>query len=268
MQPAHEAILAAIEASRHYAFLSPALVRRIIREEYPRYKRDKERVKAVKNRLHQHFGAFVGDRSHAQASALLDAAVPGDAPALQAAAAQVLGLHASSMERLAHMDAFYAFAFAHAPKAHSLSIVDIGCGFHPFAIPWMPVSIAAYHAVDIDTRTESLLNRFFAAMGLPPAARTADVLCEPFAAPVDVALLLKVLPVMEAQQRGSAQRILDSLTARLVVVSYPVKSLGGRAKGMLASYTAAFEALNPGGRRVAAKTVIGDELVYVLETLA
>lgn len=265
MNPAYEGIAAAIEASRHYACLSPALVARIIGEEYPRYRRDKERVKAVKNRLHQLFGAFTGDRSHALAAAMLEEAAAGGAEGLREAALRILGLHASSTERLAELKAFHAFAFERAPKGRALTIADIGCGFHPFSIPWMPAPVGVYHAIDVDTRTEGLLNRFFGLLGLPQTALTADILSEPFEEAVDIAFALKVLPVMEAQRKGSAQAVIDGLAARLVVVSYPIKSLGGHAKGMLSSYAAAFEGMRFAGRAIAGKAVIGSELVYLLE---
>ena len=56
------------------------------------------------------------------------------------------------------------------------------------------------------------------------------------------------------------------MRARALVVSFPVRSLGGRDVGMLASYSRGFEqALHELGYTGEGQ-VIGDELVYIVAT--
>jgi hypothetical protein len=53
-----EQILANITESRKYSYLSTEFILRMIMEESPKYKKDKDIIKSVKNKLHQLYGAF------------------------------------------------------------------------------------------------------------------------------------------------------------------------------------------------------------------
>ena len=55
--------------------------------------------------------------------------------------------------------------------------------------------------------------------------------------------MLKTLPCLERQAPGAALRLLRSLEAPRVVVSFPALSLGGYAKGMRENYDATMRAL-------------------------
>lgn len=49
-------------------------------------------------------------------------------------------------------------------------------------------------------------------------------------------MLLKVAPCLEQQEPGSTLRFLTDLPARWIVVSFPSRSLGGHARGMVEHY--------------------------------
>ena len=59
-------------------------------------------------------------------------------------------------------------------------------------------------------------------------------------AAVDLALLLKTLPVLAQVDKTAVPRLLDSLQAHYLLISFPAKSLGGRNKGMVENYEAQF----------------------------
>ena len=238
--------------SRKYAHLYAPLIMRVCREEYAKHKKDKDRVKAVKNKLHMIYGAFVGDDWHRRAEALINSG----------AFAEVMRLHASTSERLGAVGEFYGFIFDTVGAAES--ILDIACGFNPFALEYMP-GIKKYYALDIDCRAAGLINLYFRALNLPELAGCIDIIAETPQDCADVAFMFKLMPVIEAQAAGRAFGLLREINAAHIVVTYPVKSLGGREKGMRANYARAFEAGLGDGFKIAAQAIIGSELVYVIE---
>ena len=246
-----------------YSMLYPPLVARIYDEEARKGAKDCE--KAVKTRLHQMFGAYVQGNAHKKAAALLgDFPVGGAVPHNLTNA--LLSLHASTKERLPHYGNFYAFLSQHVQKIET--IMDLGCGFNPFSLPYLP-EIKTWHAYDIDTRTRDLLNQFFALQNLPQTAACADLVTETPWEKADLALLCKLIPVLEAQLPGRGFGLARQLDAKFLVITYPTKSLGGREKGMGKNYAAQFDKAYAdgalGGFRLLASETIGNELVYVLE---
>ncbi|MCL6451796.1 MAG: hypothetical protein K6T75_10935 [Acetobacteraceae bacterium] len=151
---------------------------------------------------------------------------------LERACAQVLRLHAATSERLPFYGEFYRriFAVTGAPA----SILDVASGLNPFSLPWMKLkALTAYIACDIDRAQVACVNGFLPLMGLPPPAKLQDVICKPPRDAVQVALVLKALPVLEQQERGCSERLLLGLNAGFLVVSFPLYSLGSRSKGMV-----------------------------------
>jgi 16S rRNA (guanine(1405)-N(7))-methyltransferase len=231
------------------------LVARIVAEESGK----KDPLKAAKTRLHQMFGAYVQGNAHKKAAQLLKNEK------------EILNLHASTKERLPFAKEFYEFIAAQICACEIKTILDLGCGFNPFAIPIMPrvltQNLEAYHAYDIDLRTKEILNNFFALHGLPPLAKCADLAAETPRETADIAFMFKLLPVLEAQRASRGFELANSLNANFLVISYPLKSLGGREKGMEKNYSAAFENAIANGLlnnflTIASKR-IGNELVYV-----
>jgi 16S rRNA (guanine(1405)-N(7))-methyltransferase len=64
--------------------------------------------------------------------------------------------------------------------------------------------------------------------------------------PVDLALVLKTIPCLEHVDKSAGQRLLDGLPARNVLVSFPLRSLGGAQKGMRRTYEGRMKALVEG----------------------
>ena len=60
------------------------------------------------------------------------------------------------------------------------SILDLACGFNPFAIPWMGLPLATeYHAYDIHTPRVKLINQFLRLEKRPPLGEVRDILIDP-----------------------------------------------------------------------------------------
>jgi len=247
--------------SKKYASVFPPLISRLIEEEI--HKKAPDSIKAAKTKLHQIYGAYTQDNAHKKAARLLD----GLADPITTAKA-ILSLHASTKERLPYYADFYDFILGHVGRAES--ILDIGCGYNPFSIPLIPAltKLQAYHAYDIDTWVADLLNRFFACLGLPTAAKCADLAVDIPQETADIALMCKLLPVLESQSPGSGYRLARGLNVRYLLITYPLKSLGGREKGMAKHYSAAFsQALQDGelGKfSLVDERQVGNEMLYIL----
>ena len=263
---------------KKYGSLFPPLVERIMQEE--RFSKNPD--KTAKTRLHQIYGAYVRPNSNKKAAALLEKFISSslsmptaqnfDIPdhkendSVYEYICNMLTLHSSTNERLPYYNDFYDFIFGHTGAVKT--IMDLGCGFNPFSLLFFPQLPTEYHAIDIDLHTKDLLNSFFEVMRLPKNATCEDLAAINPILDVDLTLMLKLFPTLEANAPGRAYSLANELNTTWLVVTFPTKSLGGRKKGMEAYYRTSF--LDEIGKNalsnfeLKAETVIGNELVFIL----
>ena len=246
-EPSLAWIVDSVLASPKYRNVARGLVDRVARQEAARGRAAKETIKAVKNKLHQVAGAYLA-RPPDYASWLDDlrraAASPGQAD-LRLACRDMMRSHASTRERLPLLDEFYAQILAGLPPIRS--VLDLACGLHPLAIPWMDLAPGTeYVAVDIYQDLIGFLGTALPSLGVRGSARALDVVESIPDQQVDLAFLLKTIPCLEQVDKTAGLRLLESVQARTLLVSFPAHSLGGRSKGMPASYAAHFEELVAG----------------------
>jgi len=259
-----EKIVQTVHATRKYRSVCPDTVRQIAEVELAKRGGFRAASKAVKSRLHQIYSAFESGIDYDVTYRRLAAAFAADKPAVKAACREVLRLHSSTQERLPILDEFYTEIWAVTGLPGTL--LDLGCGLNPLALPWMGLPPGArYHAFDIDGPRIDFLNRFFPLAGLPPLAAWQDVLCRRPEIEADTALLLKVSSTLERQGKGNTLSLMGSLNVPFVVVSYAVRSLGGREKGMAAHYEREFLSLIDGQPWQTHKLTFETELVFVVE---
>lgn len=241
-----EELIAAVLSSAKYRHISPGFVRSIGARELAIRPNLKAAVKATKNALHQAGGAFQDAPIHYErALARLREAWSGDPTdeVFREACRVVMAAHTSTRERLPILDEFYATVFAALP-APPRRVLDIACGLNPLARPWMPLPpTTEYLAYDIYADQMAFLNEFMALCGYPGRAEVRDVIGAPPDESVDLALVLKTLPCLEAIDKNATARLLDAIRAPWLLVSFPAQTLGGRRKGMAAQYEARFRAL-------------------------
>jgi 16S rRNA (guanine(1405)-N(7))-methyltransferase len=239
-------IVANVQASRKYKHVCTATIRRIAAEEMGRDPYSAKRgtlkaaIKATKSRLHQAYGAYEAHLDYARAYEDLRAAYgSGDEQDIRAVSHGLLSRHASTRERLPILHRFYDVVFAHTGVPRTL--LDLACGLNPLALPWMGLNPgAAYYAYDIDGERIAFLEQFFALSKVEGHAYCQDLICDPPQQRGDVALLLKTATCLEHQRDGSTLALLDRLDVAHVVVSFPVRSLGRREKGMAEQYERTF----------------------------
>ncbi len=278
--PAPPSLVAALRQSRKYKDVAEAVLQRVAAEAWAIEGREADAVKRAKRALHQLHSAFVQERELDDAEAAVAAleheraaarAAGSDLPAerLEATCRTVLACHASTRERLTQLAALGRELTARIGPPQSL--LDLGCGLHPFALPWMALPREMpYHAREADARMAGLVGRFFASVGQAGSAAPLDVVAaavgESELPRADVAWLFKLLPTLERQRAGTSARLLtrlERLDVRAVVVSFPTRSLGARAKGMDEAYGRFADELFAGTAWRTTRFELGDELFVV-----
>jgi 16S rRNA (guanine(1405)-N(7))-methyltransferase len=252
-----------VRRSSRYRDVDLELVERIAAEELLRARGADDAVKRVKRRLHQVVGAFRGD-PHGSIPAGAWTGDLADA-GLRAACVAAMRTHASTRERIAHLDAFYPPIWAVTGVPNRL--VDLGCGLNPLALPWMGLERdAVYVAIDADERPLATVRDFLGLVEQPHEVRVADLVTSQAQGPADVALMLKLVTTLDRQDSDAAPRLLRGLDARHAVVSFTTLTLGGRRTGMERTYRERLARLvSEAGRvRLVAEASVANELVFVL----
>jgi 16S rRNA (guanine(1405)-N(7))-methyltransferase len=236
-------VVGAIRGSAKYRHVCEELIRNLGARELAKGRSFKEAVRATRTALHQAAGAYIdqGPNYRAALNELQVAAAEGGEGWREACARQ-MRFHASTRERLRILDQFYATILAdHAPIR---SVLDVACGLNPLAIPWMRLADEVeYYACDIYADLVGFLNEFVALARLKGGAEIADVTQDCPTRHAEVAFLLKSLPCLEQIDPTIGLRLLDTLNADHILVSFPVHSLGGKQKGMVPHYDARFQEL-------------------------
>ncbi len=249
--------LDAILTAKKYRDICPDTVRRAFDEQSARHKNIKDADKAARAHLHAITGAFISRDEISKAEKLIEKWLSGDESALKAA----LSMHASTRERAEIADELFRRVFSLTGKVDS--IIDLACGLNPVYLGH--IGLTNVYGTDIHTGCVRLINECAKAKGWQTHADTHDLIASVPEGRYDLALLMKLLPVMETQKTGAAKKLLMGINARFVMASFPTRTLGGRGVGMEKHYTEWFESLLDESVRVLDRFVIGNELVYVLE---
>ena len=247
-------LVAAVRASARYRDIAEPLVRRLGERELARQRNLKEAVKATRSKLHQVAGAYIEEPHYGTWLAELrdvwekiDAAPQGEQPR-RAALRHIMARHASTRERLPILDQFYAQTLATVGSIRS--VLDLACGLNPLTLAWLPLANdVEYHACDIYADMMVFLDGYFALEasytrpGLRGRGETRDVIAAPPEQRADLALILKAIPCLEQVDKTAGERLLRAVRADHLLISFPVRSLSGRSKGMVATYEARFHDL-------------------------
>ena len=242
--------------SRKYRDLYPPVVERLAEEALRTTASVKVASKLVKRKLHQIYGAFSAELNRERLAELIDrmCANPGEEREI---CGMILSMHASSAERLPVLDELYPPILQ---LARPRAILDIGCGLHPFCLPWMGLGDGvSYCAVDIDVELVRQISRYLAARGTPGEGLALDVSAEIPRTDPDLVLLMKMVPTLERQTPGRAAAIVAEFGSAWIAASFPRRSLGGRDRGMDEQYRRLAESVARGaGRDINAVTFPGE----------
>jgi len=250
-----ESLFEKLSTNKKYAEVCPDTIKRVISECEGRYKKPKDMEKAVREKLHGITSAFneIGKDISEEIGS-----VSGNDEVLES----ILKRHASTRERLplSAMDDLYRriFDVTGSPE----SILDLACGLNPvFLAARFPD--ARIMGMDISGSCVNAIN----ALNGNTKGLWGDLLCEN-AIPNErfqMALLFKILPLLERQKSGSAMEVMNAIDAEYLVVSFPTRTLGGRNVGMEDNYTAWMDAHMPDNREIAMRFTTDNELYYILK---
>lgn len=242
--------------SKKYRDVCPDTVRRVWDECSAKYKKPKDADRAAREALHGITGAFLTPAEVRECAWAMQAWRAGGQTDAQLE--NILNKHASTRERLplADMDALYARIFDITGKPGR--VLDLACGINPIYLGARGIAVTG---ADISGAAVKLINSF----GAPCSAVCADLLCGIPKGRYDLALLFKVLPLLERQRAGSAMAVMQSVNAAYIVASFPTRTLGGRNVGMAAHYADWMAAHLPDGRAVAGQFETENELFYILK---
>jgi 16S rRNA (guanine(1405)-N(7))-methyltransferase len=233
-----------ISRSKGYDQIHPALVRRIAAQELEKRKNVREAARHTKAKLHQIAGAFIAEPIDflKWKEELLQISNSSHPSALKEYCTRMMEVHISTRERLPYLEAFYAWVFEGAGTIQS--ILDLGCGLNPLSIPWMPLAPGGiYHACDIFLDLVEFNQYFLQQIKVEGTSFACDLSQESIFPPVDLALLLKTLPLIEQIDKKSALPLLERIPADNLIVSFPTRSIGGKSKGMASYYRDHFNKL-------------------------
>jgi 16S rRNA (guanine(1405)-N(7))-methyltransferase len=218
-----------ILSSRKYRALGipRQTVEDLIRQEDPQTP-PRKLVKAVRQKLHNIIAPYLGDPDYSLELDHLKGLKGGVSSShLREYCTTQLSAHASTLERLPHLEAFYQsiFAITGQPK----SILDLACGLNPFAFPWMDLPVTThYNAYDIHQPRVTLINAFFEHLGLQPLAEVRDILVDPPRRHADIAFFFKEAHRFEQRQHGCNRAFWQALNLNWLCVTLPAASLTGR----------------------------------------
>jgi 16S rRNA (guanine(1405)-N(7))-methyltransferase len=260
-----ERLIEAVLASSKYKSICRDFVADIGSRELAKQHTLKEAIKATKNKLHQVGGAYLNGevRYRVWLDEFKRACLSGNREHIRQVCIRMMARHASTRERVPLLEEFYTTILADMPPIRS--VLDVACGLHPLAIPWMPLAEdAQYYAYDIYQDMMAFLNEYLRLMHLQGHAQVCDVIQYCPQQKVDVAFILKAIPCLEQVDKSVGLRLLETISADALVVSFPAYSLGGRHKGMSVNYEARFRQLVAGKNWSISRFEFPTELVFLV----
>ncbi len=255
-----QTVIEGLASSSRCRHLTAGLLARTADWAVARHAKPGPALKAAKRKLHQVFGAYAVKLDSLEHH--LDALEAGDET--HAVCRRILRLHHSTAERLSFVESFHATIWNHCGTPRH--ILDLAAGLNAFSLPFSGLDPAVcYTAIEIDRRMVDAVSRFLAVTHRPGGCLWHDVLDGIPPANADVALVLKTLPCLERQKPGAAVDLMHRLEdIPDIVVSYPVRSLGGVRKNMPQTYRAQAQALAAASGRDITFLDLNQEIVAVL----
>ena len=236
-----------------YDNVAPEAVKRAYRDAALRYAKAKDAEKAARDTLHQMTDAFMSTEAIKRARKLAAAYEKGDTSALE----ETLKLHASTRERLSGAEEFYQRVYGVCGDGLTL---DLACGLNPILLGSLGHETLGIEAHGGQAEIVNLWGK----MGLPIRAEVGDLVTMEEYPAARTALMLKLLPVLERQEKGASARLIERLKTDFAVISFPTRTLGGRSVGMAEQYARWFES-EIGTKHVRDRFETGLEMVYILD---
>ena len=266
-------IIKKIASSRKYQGLYHKTIERIVKDYLKKYP-EKAVEKKARQLLHQIWDIFYPTRPDFKK--LLEkfketAKIVGgptshklDTRGVKETVLPILKLHASTKERIPILNDFYQKIFEITGKPKT--IVDLASGLNPLTYFWLPQGIK-YYGYDIDQEQAQFLTAIFKLLKVNRVKIGLGDIFVDRSPKADIVFLLKLLPLLEHQKKGSSLVTLEKQDAKWLVVSFPTKSLGGKPKNMIDFYSKQFQDLIRNQPWQTEKILFPTELVFVINKM-
>jgi 16S rRNA (guanine(1405)-N(7))-methyltransferase len=226
-------LVSQVAANPRYREISIDLVRAIGEQELLKRRNLKEAVRETRSKLHQVAVAYQEkpidytpwkNEMERLSISLSDLEV-------QSYCRRMMERHASTHERLPILESFFKRCLEEIAPLQS--VFDFACGLNPLTLPWIPLAKnALYYGCDIYQDMAVFLNHFLEHFGIPGKVEICNLIESVPTQRVQVAFLLKTLPCLEQLDKDISLRLLETVQAEYLLISFPAHSLSGRSKGM------------------------------------
>jgi 16S rRNA (guanine(1405)-N(7))-methyltransferase len=240
-------LTAEVQKKPKYADISIEILQRIGEQELKKRSSLKEGVKGTLRKLHQIGGAYLEHRPDFSAWLAELAGIPEtlNSEVIKVFCQEKMKEHASTLERLPFLKEFYLVCLKSIAPVHS--ILDLGCGVNPLTLPWMPLAVdPMYLGMDIFNDMTEFDQRFLRHVHVRGRVFCKDFLNQLPRQQYQLALVLKVIPLIEQISKTASRPWLESIPAENLLVSFPKYSLSGKGKGMRGNYAERFTQLTQG----------------------
>jgi 16S rRNA (guanine(1405)-N(7))-methyltransferase len=236
-----------VQKNWKYKNIDRDLVKRLSGEALNKGLKGKAVVKSVRNKLHQVGGAYFKQKVNYDQIKGNIQSLPTDikSEAVKNFCRQTMQKHVSTAERLPILEAFYRVCLDSITPIES--VLDLACGLNPLAIPWMPLAgDFQYYACDIYKDMLEMIEVFSDHFNLSVSTQSCDLIGQIPETRVRLALILKSIPCLEQVDKAIGRRLMQTINADYMLVSFPVSSIAGHDKGMESFYRDHFNDLLAG----------------------
>jgi 16S rRNA (guanine(1405)-N(7))-methyltransferase len=258
-------LIEAVVKKSKYRTICVELIRRIGEQEIAKRASQKEAIKSTCSKLHQVGGAFLENRPDFSRWLSELEGLPEDihSKEIKQFCLEKMQAHASTKERLPIIEDFFQRCLKSLAPIHSL--LDLGCGLNPLALAWMPLAQdPIYQGEDIFADMTGFDQQFLQHTRLRGKVSCTDFLGELPKQRFQVALALKIIPLIDQIEKEHARQWLEKIPANHLLVSFPIFSLSGKGKGMLENYTLRFAQIIEGGTWKMERFEFSTELAFLL----
>lgn len=133
----------------------------------------------------------------------------------------LLAKHSSTRERMPFYENVRSIIYG----LHPRSILDLGCGLNPLAIANTDI---VYHAYDVRQDDIEVINAFFKKKDIKGSAEVLDIRKPAQLPSADLALLFKVIDLVDASGHKEAEALLKRIPCKHIIVSFSTKTLSGK----------------------------------------
>ena len=177
-------------------------------------------------------------------------------------AASVMARHASTRERLAHLDAFCEVLRKNIGSPGT--ILDLACALDPLILPWLKLPEAVnFFAYDIHKPRLDFLGQFFRLRYPNARGIHQDILAEPPQEEADCAFFFKEAHRFEKRLPGCNGPFFAAIRAPLLLVSLPAADLSGHHT-LVTYHTQLIDKACAGRGWEVERLQVADELLFII----